>query len=60
MQKKEDKGVLESIGKELKSNPPKILNSTEKRFGVARAKKQRTAILLNKARKHGANIPRKG
>lgn len=52
--------ILENIGKELKNNPPKILANTTKKFGVARAKKQKTAILLNKARRVGANIPYKG
>lgn len=55
-----DKSILENIGKELKNNPPKVLANTTKKFGVARAKKQKTAILLSKARKSGANIPYKG
>lgn len=55
-----DKGILESVGKELKSNPPKVLSSTERKFGIARAKRQKTAILLSKARKAGASIPYKG
>jgi len=51
-----NKSILTSVGKELKENPPKVLQSTTKKFGIARAKKQKTAILLSKARKMGANI----
>jgi len=50
--------ILESVGSELKSNPPKILQSTRRKFGPARALKQKRAILLSKARKLGANIPK--
>lgn len=55
-----DKSILESVGHELKVNPPKVLASTERKFGIARAKRQKKAILLSKARKAGANIPYKG
>ena len=51
--------VLESVGNELKENPPKILARTRARFGVKRAEKQRVAILLSKARKRGAKVKRK-
>ena len=49
--------TMEAIGHELKVNPPAIVNSTRRKFGVARAQKQRTAILLSKARAAGVNIP---
>lgn len=52
--------VLNSVGQELKNNPPSILKSTERKFGIARAKKQKVAILFSKARKMGARIPYKG
>jgi hypothetical protein len=55
-----DTSILESIGKELKNNPPKVFANTAKKFGVVRAKRQKTAILLSKARKAGANVPYKG
>ena len=48
--------TLESVGKELKNNPPKILAKTEAKFGPERAKKQRIAILLSKSRKRGAKV----
>ncbi len=48
--------VLESVGSELKNNPPKILAKTAAKFGTDRAKKQRVAILLSKARKRGAKV----
>lgn len=52
------RAILESVGHELKANPPKILSHTRKKFGAKDAEKQRVAILLNKARKRGANIPK--
>jgi hypothetical protein len=50
--------ITESVGKELKENPPAILASTRRKFGVARAESQRRAILLSKARARGAHIPK--
>lgn len=51
-------GILESVGQELKTNPPRVLANTKRKLGVAKAGKQRVAILLSKARKLGANIPK--
>lgn len=48
--------ILESVGKELKNNPPNILEKTRRKKGSKAAGKQRVAILLNKARKRGAKI----
>ena len=50
--------ILEDVGHEIKENPPKILAQTAQKFGPARAAKQRVAILLNKARRSGASIPK--
>lgn len=58
MAEKKSKDIIESVGKELKRNPPSILASTRKKFGVVRAERQRKAILLSKSRKLGARIPR--
>ena len=55
----DNRGILESVGHELKENPPKVLKSTKRKFGSKVAGKQRIAILLSKARKMGANIPHK-
>lgn len=52
-----DDDKLSTIGREMKENPPAILRATRRKFGVARAKKQRTAILLSKARQAGVKIP---
>jgi hypothetical protein len=60
MGKDKTSSILESVGHELKVNPPKVLQSTEHKFGIARAKRQKRAILLSKARKTGANVPYKG
>lgn len=49
--------TLEAVGHELKVNPPSVLASTRRKFGAARAEKQRKAILLSKARAAGAKIP---
>ena len=48
--------ILENVGKELKNNPPSILERTRRKSGAKAAGKQRVAILLNKARKRGARI----
>lgn len=53
------RSILESVGHELKTNPPKQLAKTARKFGAADAAKQRTAILLSKARKAGASVPRR-
>ena len=50
--------ILSDVGTELKQNPPKVLSTTKAKFGPARAQKQRVAILLSKARKAGASIPK--
>lgn len=52
-----DKSTLSAIGSELKANPPAIVNATRRKFGAARAGKQKTAILLSKARAAGVKIP---
>lgn len=50
--------ILSDVGSELKQNPPAIVASTRRKFGNAKALSQSRAILLNKARKRGANIPK--
>ncbi|HZM78491.1 MAG TPA: hypothetical protein VFC19_22420 [Candidatus Limnocylindrales bacterium] len=50
----EKKTTLQRIGHELKQNPPRVLGKTARKFGRARAEKQRVAILLSKARRAGA------
>ncbi len=50
--------IAESVGKELRDNPPAILASTKRKFGAARAESQRRAILLSKSRARGARIPK--
>lgn len=52
-----DDNRLEAIGHELKTKPPAVLNATRRKFGVARAEKQRKAILLSKARQAGVKVP---
>lgn len=51
-----DRRTLESVGHELKHNPPRQLAKTRKKFGAKRANKQRVAILLSKARGKGAGV----
>jgi hypothetical protein len=48
--------VVQSVGHELKENPPRQLAKTAKKYGKKRAEKQRVAILLNKSRKRGAKV----
>jgi len=50
------RGILDSVGQELKSNPPSVLAKTKAKFGPQRAEKQRVAILLSKSRKLGAKV----
>jgi len=54
------KDTLQRIGHEMKINPPKQLARTAAKFGAEDAARQKTAILLSKARKAGARIPQKG
>ena len=49
--------TLEAIGHEMKENPPAILNATRRKFGAAKAEKQRKAILLSKGRAAGVKLP---
>lgn len=56
MAKTKSKAILSRVGKELKSNPPRVLAKTAKKKGKAQADKQRVAILLSKARKAGAKV----
>lgn len=51
--------LIRSAGHELKTNPPKILRSTQRKKGPKQAEKQRVAIMLSKARSAGADIPEK-
>ena len=51
--------TLQRIGHEMKVNPPRILAHTASKFGAARAARQKRAILLNKARRAGARLPRR-
>ena len=57
MNNKNSNGVVDSAFQEVNANPPSILKSTAKKFGIARAKKQQVAIALSKARKAGAKLP---
>lgn len=45
------KSKIESAGHEMKANPPRQLAETAKKFGRARARKQKVAMMLAKARK---------
>lgn len=51
--------ILSSVGEEMKENPPDILAKTRRKSGAKKAEKQRVAILLDKARREGARIPKK-
>jgi hypothetical protein len=50
--------IVDSVAHELAEKPPSVLASTRKKFGPAKAKAQKTAILLNKSRRMGAKIPK--
>jgi hypothetical protein len=57
--KSKTRTILEEVGGEIKTNEPKIVGRTRRKFGAARASRQKTAILLDKARRRGAHIKRK-
>jgi hypothetical protein len=48
--------IVRAAFHELHKNPPKVLKSTRKKFGAERARKQRIAIALSKARRAGAKL----
>ena len=54
--KRRGASIIQGIGHELKRNPPKILAKTRRKKGARAARRQRTAILLSKARARGANV----
>ncbi len=43
--------AIKSAGHEMKANPPAQLAKTKKKFGKKRARAQKVAIMLDKARK---------
>ena len=43
--------AIEEAGAEMKKNPPAQLKKTAAKFGKKRARKQKLAIMLSKARK---------
>lgn len=50
-------GIVSAAFNEVNTNVPKVVQSTARRFGPERARKQKVAIALSKARKAGANLP---
>lgn len=52
-------GRVEAAFHEVAHNEPKIVGHTRAKFGAAQAHRQAIAIALSKARKAGANIPRR-
>jgi hypothetical protein len=53
------KAILKETFGEVFGDEPKIVGKTRRKFGEARAKKQKVAIALSKARKRGARIPKR-
>ena len=54
---KKGKASLEAVGHEMKEDEPGIVGATRRKKGAAAAARQKTAILLSKARKRGVKIP---
>jgi len=52
------RGILKMSFSEVFAKTPKAVKRTARKFGEKRAKKQRIAIALNKARRAGARIPK--
>lgn len=57
MAKSDNAETLEGIGQELKFNPPAITEKTRAKYGNDKARKQRIAVLLSKARRAGLKTP---
>ena len=53
---KKDRRILQEVGHELKTRPPKVLSKTRRKKGAKAAERQRKAILLSKARSKGARV----
>jgi hypothetical protein len=53
------KRLIQEAGDEVKHDEPAIVEHTRRKFGSKRAKAQKKAIMLDKARRGGARIPRK-
>jgi hypothetical protein len=51
--------ITHRMGVEMRDNPPRIIEKTRREKGDKAAEKQRRAILLSKARRAGAKIPKK-
>lgn len=49
--KRPGRGAIEAAGAEMKRNPPEQLKKTAAKFGKKRARKQKVAMMLSKARK---------
>lgn len=48
--------IMQRMGHEMKHNPPAVLAKTRRKKGAKAADRQRVAILLSKARAHGARV----
>lgn len=51
-----DSNAVNAAFQEVNTNVPKAVQSTAAKYGIDRARKQKIAIALSKARKMGANI----
>lgn len=51
--------LIKAAGHEIKEKEPAIVGHTREKFGAKRAEAQKTAIMLDKARRAGADIPKK-
>lgn len=54
--KRKSRSIVRAAFHETKHNPPKVLESTRKKFGAERARQQQIAISLSKARRAGARV----
>ena len=53
---KQDRRILQEVGHELKTRPPRVLAKTRRKKGAKASERQRKAILLSKARSKGARV----
>ena len=52
-------GRVAAAFREVSENEPSVVAKTRKKFGALRARRQKVAIVLSKAREAGASIPRR-
>ena len=59
LRSRKSRGRVEEAFHEVSENEPAVVAKTRAKFGAVRARRQKIAIALSKARKAGASIPKR-